>query len=111
MDSRLATILPSELGIVLNEVMGGKNETLTVSPLRSPSLHQIGARLYNFGRIRAFSSNSTQGEFETTHGLYDHQFNIGDHVELSGGVSAFSNSEKVLSEVNNDGVAMRFLQN
>ena len=81
----MATILPSELGIVLNEVMGGADETLTVSPLQKPSLYQVGIRLNNFGRFRAFSSRSSQGELEMTHGLaYDHQIKIGNHLEFEG---------------------------
>ena len=108
-DSRLATILPSELGVVLNEVMGGADETLTVSPLQKPSLHQVGARIYKLGRIRGFSSNSTQGELETTHGIaYDHNIELGDHIEIGGGASAFSNSrEGSINTIKNDGVALR----
>ncbi len=108
-NSKLATILPSELGVVLNEIMGGDDKTLTVSPIRKPSLHQIGVRT-PYGRLRVFTSNSSHGTVEKTSGIsYDIDQPITRFIELSGGLSFYSSSRDTLyGNLKDDGFAYRF---
>lgn len=107
-DSKLATILPSELGVVLNEIMGGDDKTLTVSPIRKPSLHQIGVRT-PYGRLRVFTSNSSRGTVENTSGVsYDIDQPITRFIELSGGISLYSSSRDTrYGNLQDDGFAYR----
>ncbi|MBT6325132.1 MAG: hypothetical protein HOJ35_04130, partial [Bdellovibrionales bacterium] len=107
-DSKLAAVLPSELGIVLNEIMGGDDKTLSVSQIRKPSLHQIGVRT-PYGKLRVFASNSSQGTLENTSGIsYNIDQPITRFIELSGGISFYSSSRDTqYGTLHDDGFAYR----
>lgn len=107
--SELATILPSELGLVLNEVTGGDDETLTVSPTKGFSKHQVGYQTKDFGRFRAFYTRSARGTTQEVSGVsYDINKEFFKVIELdAGGVAYNATRDTYFGRLDNTGVGVR----
>ena len=89
-EDKMAIIVPSELGGVLNRVTGGDDSDLGQRFEDNSQVMQTGVRT-RFGNLRVFRATNPLGNEALTSGVsYDGRANFGQSVYVEAGVAGFS---------------------
>ena len=107
-NDRLAIILPSELGGVLNRATGGKESDLGIRYENQSQFIQAGANT-KIGNFRIFNANNPLGNKSQTSGIaYNGKINLSKSIQLESGVSVFTTDRDVFhAHLNSNGLYTR----